>query len=84
MVSGIQSSLVWMLLVLFASKGYGTSLDTFPPPGEMVDMDGYKMHYLIEGRDQVGPTFVFFRGVGDIALHWNLVLPRVRNLPGGK
>jgi pimeloyl-ACP methyl ester carboxylesterase len=77
MVSGIKSSLVWMLLVLFASKGYGTSLDTFPPPGEMVDMGGYRMHLIIEGRDKEGPTVVFFHGAGDIALHWNLILPEV-------
>ncbi len=60
-----------------ASKGYGTSLDTFPPPGEMVDMGGYRMHLIIEGRDKEGPTVVFFHGAGDIALHWNLILPEV-------
>ncbi|WP_420387832.1 alpha/beta hydrolase [Roseivirga sp.] len=47
------------------------------PPGKMVEMGGYKMHYLETGESKNGPTVIFFHGAGDIALHWNLVLPLV-------
>ena len=49
----------------------------FNAPGEFVDVGGYNIHLLVEGKDQKGPTVVFFHGAGDIALHWNLVLPKV-------
>jgi pimeloyl-ACP methyl ester carboxylesterase len=49
----------------------------YPPPGEIVDIGGYKLHLLVEGKGQTGPTIVFFHGAGDIALNWNLVLPQV-------
>ena len=40
-------------------------------------MGGYKMHYLEAGESKDGPTVIFFYGAGEIALHWNLVLPLV-------
>ncbi|MBP93827.1 MAG: hypothetical protein CMC55_06900 [Flavobacteriaceae bacterium] len=43
----------------------------------VVDIGGYNIHLLVEGKDKKGPTVVFFHGAGDIALHWNLVLPKV-------
>lgn len=49
----------------------------YAPPGELINIDGYKMHLLAEGKGKQGPTVVFFHGAGDIALHWNLVLPKV-------
>lgn len=49
----------------------------YAPPGELVDLGGYKIHLLTEGKDKQGPTVVFFHGAGDIGLHWNLVLPEV-------
>ena len=49
----------------------------FPPPGELVDIGGYKLHLLVKGKNKTGLTVVFFHGAGDIALNWNLVLPRV-------
>ena len=49
----------------------------YPPPGELVDFGGFKLHLMVEGKKQKGPTVVFFHGAGDIALNWNLVLPEV-------
>ena len=48
-----------------------------PAPGELVDIGGYKIHLITAGKDKKGPTVVFFHGAGDIALNWNLVLPKV-------
>jgi len=49
----------------------------YPPPGELIDIGGYNLHLLVEGKNQTGPTVIFFHGAGDIALNWNLVLPLV-------
>lgn len=46
-------------------------------PGKLIEMGGYKLHALVEGNQADGPTIVFFHGAGDIALIWNLVLPKV-------
>jgi pimeloyl-ACP methyl ester carboxylesterase len=45
------------------------------PPGDMVEVNGYKLHLMIKGEG--GPTVVLFHGAGDIGLIWNLVLPKV-------
>lgn len=70
-----QGSL-FSLLILFQPVGL-LAQEIFPPPGELVDLGGYKMHLIVEGQKHEGPTVIFFHGAGDIALHWNLVLPKV-------
>lgn len=45
------------------------------PPGELVEVNGYRLHLLMTGAG--GPPVVMFHGAGDIALIWNLVLPQV-------
>jgi len=68
--------IVFSLMILFQSVGLFAQ-DNFPPPGELVDLGGYKMHLIVEGEKHGGPTVIFFHGAGDIALHWNLILPKV-------
>ena len=53
------------------------SQSNFTAPGKTFDVKGHNMHVIIEGENQKGPTVVFFHGAGDIALNWNLVLPKV-------
>eukprot|EP00188_Purpureofilum_apyrenoidigerum_P000815 Plantae.Rhodophyta-Purpureofilum_apyrenoidigerum.ctg14023.p1 GENE.Plantae.Rhodophyta-Purpureofilum_apyrenoidigerum.ctg14023~~Plantae.Rhodophyta-Purpureofilum_apyrenoidigerum.ctg14023.p1 ORF type:complete len:367 (+),score=21.07 Plantae.Rhodophyta-Purpureofilum_apyrenoidigerum.ctg14023:97-1197(+) len=45
------------------------------PPGELIDVNGYKLHLMMTGEG--GPPVVMFHGAGDIALIWNLVLPEI-------
>lgn len=45
------------------------------PPGELVEVNGYKLHLINEGDG--GPPVVMFHGAGDIGLIGNLVLPEV-------
>jgi pimeloyl-ACP methyl ester carboxylesterase len=45
------------------------------PPGQLVDIGGYKLHMIKKGDKQ--PTVVFFHGAGHIGLIWELVLPGV-------
>lgn len=66
-----------LLALLLYSQALFAQEKDFPPPGKMVDMGGYQMHYLEAGENITGPTVIFFHGAGDISLHWNLVLPKV-------
>ncbi|WP_250432532.1 alpha/beta hydrolase [Hanstruepera flava] len=68
-----------LVIVLFLMSSIKASPQEkeFNAPGEFVDIGGYNIHLLVEGKDKKGPTVVFFHGAGDIALHWNLVLPKV-------
>ena len=59
------------------SKTNQAANSKFSKPGELYDVKGHKMHILIEGENQKGPKVIFFHGAGDIALNWNLVLPKV-------
>ncbi|MBK7871551.1 MAG: alpha/beta hydrolase [Saprospiraceae bacterium] len=63
-------------LLLSVVNGNSQTIN-YPPPGELVDIGGYKLHLMVEGKNRSGPTIVFFHGAGDIALIWNLVLPKV-------
>ncbi|WP_020539048.1 alpha/beta hydrolase [Lewinella cohaerens] len=71
-------SLILLFVISHLSTNYCIAqISDFPAPGELFDNGGYKMHLLIEGKNKTGPNVIFFHGAGDIALNWNLVLPKV-------
>jgi len=79
--------LVWsgrLLLILIAlvllgaiSQALATWRDAraFPPPGQLVDVGGYKLHLYCLGTGS--PTVVTENGLGGSALDWSLVQPAV-------
>jgi pimeloyl-ACP methyl ester carboxylesterase len=54
-----------------------TKLDenTYPPPGQMVDVGGYRLHLHSMGIG--GPTVVLDAGLDQIGLDWELVQPEI-------
>lgn len=48
----------------------------YPPPGELVDVGGYKLHYTLSGRED-GPVVVLDAGMGCNSLDWALVEPEL-------
>ncbi len=68
-----------LLTFFLFSISLQSQVTDFPPPGEMHDAGGFKLHMLVEGKQHQakGPVVLFFHGAGDVALHWNLVLPKV-------
>lgn len=50
----------------------------YPPPGQMVDVGGYKMHIYCQGSGS--PTVVLVSGAGDFSLTWSLVQPEVAQI----
>ncbi len=53
----------------------GSAQESYPPPGRLVDVNGYKLHLIHQGEG--GPPVIMFHGAGDIALIWKLVIPKV-------
>src|SRR5262245_38703587 len=50
----------------------------YPPPGHMVDVGGYQMHYISMGTpSQTKPTVVLDAGMGEFSLDWSLVQPEI-------
>jgi pimeloyl-ACP methyl ester carboxylesterase len=50
----------------------------YPPPGQMVDVGGYRMHIYCEGEGS--PSVVMDAGLGDLSLSWVLVQPEAAEL----
>lgn len=68
-----------MMYALAAGFGYqylGTKWDEMrnPPPGEMVDVGGYKLHLNTQGEAPPGvPTVIIESGIWDCSQSWQLV-----------
>jgi len=71
---------VLALLVAAGGVGYQTLASArdwrrFPPPGQLVDVGGYRLH--IQAAGEGGPTVVLDAGWSDCSLNWRLVQPEV-------
>jgi pimeloyl-ACP methyl ester carboxylesterase len=77
----ILSGLLVILLVLTVSgasyQAIATARDarTFPPPGQLIDVGGYKLHIRCLGTGS--PTVVTENGLGGSSPDWSLVQPAV-------
>lgn len=84
-MSGIIIGAVVLLFLLvgltwvFGSKAKARLAAQYPPPGQMVDVGGYRMHINFQGRDPSdgGPTVVMEAGFGEPSLSWGLVPEQV-------
>lgn len=53
---------------------------TFPPPGQLVDVGGYRLHLYCTGVSTLGqPTVILESGLGAPGLMWTLVQTEVAN-----
>jgi hypothetical protein len=80
----IWRGLVWMLAGLLALAVIGavyqavaTEVDqrAYPPPGEMVDVGGHRLH--IDCVGQGSPTVILESGLGTMSADWANVQPEV-------
>lgn len=55
-----------------------THIDSFkyPPPGQLVDVGGYRLHYTLTGRED-RPVVILDAGLGCNSLDWALVEPEL-------
>jgi pimeloyl-ACP methyl ester carboxylesterase len=74
-------ALVLLLIVIVAivgfqgSRAHAALRAQYPPPGQMVDVGGYKMHIYCQGSGS--PTVILVAGFGGFSLDWSLVQPEV-------
>lgn len=47
----------------------------FPPPGDWVDVGGFRLHFLLQGEGE--PTVIFDSALAGSALSWSLVQPAI-------
>ena len=48
---------------------------SYPPPGKLIDIGGYRLHLNCTGDK--GPTVVLIPGAGDFSFDWSLVQPGI-------
>ncbi len=81
---GIIVGVVVLLLCLFVgltwirgNKAKAELKAKYPPPGQMVDVGGYRLHINCQGDPAGSPTVVMDAGQGEPGLTWALVQPEV-------
>jgi pimeloyl-ACP methyl ester carboxylesterase len=59
-----------------------TELDrrAYPPPGQLVDIGGYRLHVHTAGSSATGPTVILEGGAGLGSVTWGWVQPRVAEI----
>jgi pimeloyl-ACP methyl ester carboxylesterase len=75
---GALALLVTVVLAIVAfmgSRAQAALRAEYPPPGQMVDVGGHKMHLYCQGSGS--PTVVLVAGFGGFSLDWSLVQPEV-------
>jgi pimeloyl-ACP methyl ester carboxylesterase len=78
---------LWLVAALVALAASGaiyqavaTTIDqrSYPPPGQLVDIGGYKLHITCRGTSPAGAaTVVAESGLGGTSLDWSLVQPDI-------
>lgn len=58
---------------LYQQVATGHDLRRYPPPGQLIDVGGYRLHLVCEGNGI--PTVVMDAGLGDSWLTWSAVQP---------
>jgi pimeloyl-ACP methyl ester carboxylesterase len=78
----VRSLLVGLLGLIVALAALGasyqiiaTAIDAqrFPPPGQLVDVGGYRLHLYVEGVRSGAPTVLLDAGQGSASMQWGWV-----------
>ncbi len=76
-VTGLVLALVAIVLLLGA-KAKGDLKAKYPPPGQLVDVGGYRLHIDCQGNGS--PTVVLEAGLSETSLMWALVQPQIATM----
>lgn len=73
----IMVSIIGLALVgaIYESLAEAADAKAYPPPGEMVDVGGYRLHINCTGTGS--PTVIIDAGLGDWSTGWGFVQPEV-------
>jgi hypothetical protein len=65
-------------LASLSSSQAGSNPPPYPPPGQLIDVGGWRLHLHCTGDTVASqPTVILEAGVGDFSVEWSLVQPRV-------
>ena len=76
-LAGLLGGFLLLLLAgaVYESLSEAADARAYPPPGQMVDVGGFRLHINCTG--QGNPTVVIDAGLGDSSASWRLVQPQV-------
>ena len=76
-LGGVVVVVLGLILVgaIYESVSEAADIQAYPPPGEMVDVGGYRLHINCTGEGS--PTVVIESGWGDSSAGWGWVQPEV-------
>jgi len=76
----ITISIIGLVLVgiMYESRAEAADAKAYPPPGQMVDVGGYRLHINCTGTGS--PTVVVESGWGDMSATWGWVQPEVSKI----
>jgi pimeloyl-ACP methyl ester carboxylesterase len=76
-LGGIVAGLLLLFLAgaIYESSSEAADAQAYPPPGQMVDVGGYRLHINCTGNGS--PTVVIDSGLGEWSTMWSLVQPEV-------
>jgi pimeloyl-ACP methyl ester carboxylesterase len=69
---------VVVITLLLGAKAKADLIAQYPPPGQLVDVGGYRLHIDCQGEGS--PTVVMEAGLTDPSLTWALVQPQVSTM----
>src|SRR5512141_2366742 len=74
------AALLGLALVGYIYEPFAEAADakTYPPPGQLVDVGGYRLHINCTGTGN--PTVVIVAGAGDWSTTWDVVQPEVAKM----
>jgi alpha-beta hydrolase superfamily lysophospholipase len=72
-IGGVVALAVGLILTgtIYESVAEAADIKAYPPPGQMVDVGGYRLHINCTGTGS--PTVVLDAGLGDWSLGWSAV-----------
>jgi pimeloyl-ACP methyl ester carboxylesterase len=85
-IARLARGLLWVLVVLVGLSAIGAAYQAIatandaranPPPGQMVDLGGYRVHVYSQGASSSGPTVVLLGCGGCTLANWGWVQPEV-------
>src|SRR5215207_4665778 len=76
-LSRIMVAVIGLALLgyIFEPMAEAADVKAYPPPGQMVDVGGYRLHINCTGEGS--PTVVVEAGWGDTSASWSWVQPKV-------
>jgi pimeloyl-ACP methyl ester carboxylesterase len=70
-LKGLGLALIVLIIFGLVAQTIATEADkrNFPPPGQLVDVGGYRLHLMVNGQEHAGPTVILDAGLGIPAIY---------------